>query len=72
MAYETEHGLIIIGSGPAGSSAAIKAGSEGLRPLVIEADEGLGGQASESSLIENYAGFPDGISGTELSARMIA
>jgi len=54
--------LSIYGAGPAGLSAAVYAASEGLRVAVIERDA-VGGQASWSSLIENYLGFPEGISG---------
>ncbi len=62
--------LIVIGGGPAGMSAAITAQSEGLSTLLIEKDEtGCGGQAGESSAIENYFGFPEGINGLELSQR---
>lgn len=65
--------LIIIGSGPAGLSAAINAASEGLETLVIDGNpNGLGGQAGTSSKIENLIGFPDGITGQELTARSIA
>src|SRR5207302_1079634 len=60
--------LIIVGAGPAGLAAAVYAGSEGLDVLVLETT-GPGGQAGASSKIENYMGFPNGISGRELSAR---
>jgi thioredoxin reductase (NADPH) len=60
--------LSIYGAGPAGLSAAVYAASEGLRVAVIERDA-VGGQASYSSLIENYLGFPQGISGAELAER---
>ncbi|MGB6199890.1 MAG: FAD-dependent oxidoreductase [Candidatus Acidiferrales bacterium] len=63
--------LIIVGAGPAGLAAAVYAGSEGLDVLVIETDT-PGGQAGSSSKIENYLGFPTGISGQELAARAIA
>ena len=60
--------LSIYGAGPAGLSAAVYAASEGLRVAVIERDA-VGGQAGSSSLIENYLGFPAGISGAELAER---
>ncbi|MGB6392835.1 MAG: FAD-dependent oxidoreductase [Candidatus Acidiferrales bacterium] len=60
--------LIIVGAGPAGLAAAVYAASEGLNVLVIEAAS-PGGQAGSSSKIENYLGFPTGISGQELTAR---
>jgi len=60
--------LLIVGGGPAGVAAAVYAGSEGLNALVIE-DTAVGGQAGTSSRIENYMGFPTGISGTDLTWR---
>lgn len=60
--------VIIIGSGPAGLSAAVYGASEGLQTLVIER-EAIGGQAGTSPLIRNYLGFPLGISGSELASR---
>src|SRR5258707_1576246 len=60
--------LIIIGAGPAGLAAAVYAASEGLDVLVLESS-GPGGQAGSSSKIENYLGFPTGISGHELAGR---
>jgi thioredoxin reductase (NADPH) len=60
--------LIIVGGGPAGVAAAVYAGSEGIEALVIE-DTAVGGQAGTSSRIENYMGFPTGISGTDLTWR---
>jgi thioredoxin reductase (NADPH) len=62
--------LIIVGAGPSGLAAAVYAASEGLDALVIETDA-PGGQAGSSSKIENYLGFPTGISGQELAARAI-
>ena len=59
--------VCIIGAGPAGLSAAVGAASEGL--LVIVLADKLGGQAGTSSRIENYLGFPDGLSGPSLTAR---
>ena len=63
--------LIIVGAGPSGLAAAVYAASEGLDALVIETNA-PGGQAGSSSKIENYLGFPTGISGQELAARAIA
>lgn len=63
--------LIIVGAGPSGLAAAVYAASEGLDALVIETTA-PGGQAGSSSKIENYLGFPTGISGQELAARAIA
>ncbi|KWV90472.1 cyclic nucleotide-binding domain-containing thioredoxin-disulfide reductase [Erythrobacter sp. YT30] len=60
--------LLIVGGGPAGVAAAVYAGSEGLNALVVE-DMAIGGQAGTSSRIENYMGFPTGISGTDLTYR---
>ena len=60
--------LIIIGAGPAGLAAAVYASSEGLDVLVLETNA-PGGQAGSSSRIENYLGFPTGISGQELAGR---
>ena len=57
--------VIIVGGGPAGVAAGVYAGAEGLRALVIE-DIAVGGQAGTSSRIENYMGFPTGISGADL------
>jgi thioredoxin reductase (NADPH) len=63
--------LVIVGAGPSGLAAAVYAASEGLDVLVIEA-ESPGGQAGSSSRIENYLGFPMGISGNELAGRASA
>ena len=63
--------LIIVGAGPSGLAAGVYAGSEGLNVLLIETAS-PGGQAGSSSKIENYLGFPMGISGQELAARAIA
>ncbi len=60
--------VIIVGAGPAGLAASIYGASEGLSVLVIE-DTAIGGQAGTSSKIENYFGFPKGISGSELAYR---
>ena len=63
--------VVIVGAGPSGLAAAVYAASEGLDVLVIEADS-PGGQAGSSSKIENYLGFPMGISGNELAGRAAA
>jgi thioredoxin reductase (NADPH) len=68
QAAEPFYDLIIVGGGPAGLSAAVYSGSEGLKTLMIE-KEAVGGQAGTSSRIENYLGFPNGISGAELARR---
>ncbi|MEM7723728.1 MAG: FAD-dependent oxidoreductase [Pseudomonadota bacterium] len=62
------HDVVIVGGGPAGVAAAVYAGSEGLKALVLE-DLAIGGQAGTSSRIENYMGFPTGISGADLCWR---
>ncbi len=62
--------VIIVGAGPSGLAAAVYAASEGLDALVVET-ESPGGQAGSSSKIENYLGFPTGVSGQELAARAI-
>jgi thioredoxin reductase (NADPH) len=60
--------VVIVGGGPSGVSAAVYAGAEGLSALVVE-DMAVGGQAGTSSRIENYMGFPTGISGADLCFR---
>jgi thioredoxin reductase (NADPH) len=60
--------LVVIGSGPAGLAAAVYGASEGLRTVSLDA-VAIGGQAGASSRIENYAGFPNGISGEELTGK---
>jgi thioredoxin reductase (NADPH) len=60
--------LVVVGSGPAGLAAAVYGASEGLRTVSLDA-VAIGGQAGASSRIENYAGFPNGISGEELTGR---
>jgi thioredoxin reductase (NADPH) len=60
--------VAIVGAGPSGLAAGVYAGAEGLRALVIDANA-VGGQAATSSRIENYMGFPTGISGADLCAR---
>ncbi len=62
--------LLVVGAGPAGLGAAVYGASEGLDTLVVEST-GLGGQAGSSRRIENYLGFPAGISGTELTSRAV-
>jgi thioredoxin reductase (NADPH) len=66
-----EYDLTIVGAGPAGLAAALYAASEGLTTVVIEA-VAPGGQAGTTSMIENYLGFPDGVSGNELATRAAA
>ena len=63
--------LVVIGSGPAGLAAAVYAGSEGLKCLVVE-KAAPGGQAGSSPKIENYLGFPTGISGDDLARRAVS
>jgi thioredoxin reductase (NADPH) len=60
--------LVVVGSGPAGLAAAVYGASEGLRTVSVDA-VAIGGQAGASSRIENYAGFPNGISGGDLTSR---
>ena len=62
--------LLVVGAGPAGLGAAVYGASEGLETLIVDS-RGLGGQAGESRRIENYLGFPAGISGTELTGRAV-
>jgi thioredoxin reductase (NADPH) len=62
--------LVIVGSGPGGLAAAVYGASEGLRTIVVER-EAPGGQAGTSSRIENYLGFPNGVSGSDLARRAI-
>src|SRR6266581_1021526 len=63
--------LVIVGAGPAGLAAAVYGASEGMRTLLLDG-HGPGGQAAASSRIENYLGFPSGISGSELTRRAVA
>src|SRR4029077_14647169 len=63
--------LLILGAGPAGLAAAVYGASEGLDVLVLESNM-PGGQAGSSSRVENYLGFPAGISGLELTGRAYA
>jgi thioredoxin reductase (NADPH) len=66
----TEYDVAIVGGGPAGLAAAVYGGSEGLRTVMIEC-EAPGGQAGTSSRIENYLGFPGGVSGGDLANRAL-
>ena len=65
-----EYDAVIVGAGPAGLAAAVYGASEGLKTIVIER-EAPGGQAGTSSRIENYLGFPSGVSGDELASRAL-
>jgi thioredoxin reductase (NADPH) len=65
---QDHYDLVIVGGGPAGLAAAVYGASEGLRTVLVER-EAPGGQAGQSSLIENYLGFPAGLSGSDLARR---
>jgi thioredoxin reductase (NADPH) len=65
-----EYDTVVVGAGPAGLAAAVYGASEGLRTIVVER-EAPGGQAGTSSRIENYLGFPSGVSGDELASRAL-
>jgi thioredoxin reductase (NADPH) len=65
-----DYDVVVIGAGPSGLAAAVYGASEGLRTLVVER-EAPGGQAGTSSRIENYLGFPSGVSGDELASRAL-
>ena len=69
-AESTLYDLVVVGAGPAGLAAAVYGASEGLRTAVIERDA-PGGQAAQSARIENYLGFPNGLSGGDLSHRAV-
>jgi thioredoxin reductase (NADPH) len=69
-AASSEYDAVIVGAGPAGLAAAVYGASEGLRTIVVER-EAPGGQAGTSSRIENYLGFPSGVSGDELASRAL-
>jgi thioredoxin reductase (NADPH) len=68
QAQQEFYDVVVVGAGPAGLAAGVYGASEGLRTLVIEA-AAPGGQAGSSSKIENYLGFPEGLSGSELAKR---
>ncbi len=68
--HEADYDVAIVGGGPAGLAAAVYGGSEGLRTVMIER-EAPGGQAGTSSRIENYLGFPGGVSGGDLANRAL-
>ena len=68
QAQQEFYDVVVIGAGPAGLAAGVYGASEGLRTLVVEASA-PGGQAGSSSKIENYLGFPEGLSGEELAKR---
>ena len=70
LGQREEVDLLVIGGGPAGLGAAVYGASEGLETLVVESTV-LGGQAGTSRRIENYLGFPAGITGTELTSRAV-
>jgi thioredoxin reductase (NADPH) len=70
LAPREEVDLLVVGAGPAGLGAAVYGASEGLDTLVVEST-GLGGQAGASRRIENYLGFPAGITGNELTSRAV-
>jgi thioredoxin reductase (NADPH) len=70
-ATRSVYDILVLGGGPAGLSAAIYAAREGMDALVIERSA-LGGQAGATDRIDNYPGFPEGISGSELAARLVA
>jgi thioredoxin reductase (NADPH) len=65
---QDHYDLVIVGGGPAGLAAAVYGASEGLRTVMVES-EAPGGQAGQSSLIENYLGFPSGLTGSDLARR---
>jgi thioredoxin reductase (NADPH) len=67
---QTVHDLAVVGAGPAGLAAAVYAASEGLRTVVLE-QTAPGGQAGSSMRIENYLGFPTGLTGSELAGRAV-
>ena len=69
-AEAADYDTVVVGAGPAGLAAAVYGASEGLRTIVIER-EAPGGQAGASSRIENYLGFPSGVSGDELASRAL-
>ena len=70
QASQDFYDMVVVGAGPAGLAAAVYGASEGLRTLVVEPDA-PGGQAGSSSRIENYLGFPSGITGADLGRRAL-
>jgi thioredoxin reductase (NADPH) len=68
QAQQKFYDVVVVGAGPAGLAAGVYGASEGLRTLIVEANA-PGGQAGSSSKIENYLGFPEGLSGEELAKR---
>ncbi|NUT96850.1 MAG: FAD-dependent oxidoreductase [Saccharothrix sp.] len=66
-----DHDLVVVGGGPAGLAAAVYSACEGLRVVIVE-DDAPGGQAGSTSRIENYLGFPAGLSGGDLARRALA
>src|SRR6476619_5029043 len=71
LAPREEVDLLVVGGGPAGLAAAVYGASEGLNTMIVEGTA-LGGQAGSSRRIENYLGFPAGITGTELTSRAVS
>jgi thioredoxin reductase (NADPH) len=71
LAPREEVDLLVVGGGPAGLAAAVYGASEGLDTLIVESTA-LGGQAGSSRRIENYLGFPGGVSGSELTSRAVS
>ncbi len=71
IADQRLYDLCIVGGGPAGLAAAVYGASEGLQTVVVERDA-PGGQAGQSAAIENYLGFPRGVSGADLTHRAVA
>lgn len=69
MAFNSD--LLVIGGGPAGLAAAINGASEGLAVRLLDSGDILGGQAKESNAIENYPGFPEGITGASLMGNLV-
>lgn len=71
VSMTTQCDLLIVGGGPAGMALAINSGSEGVDVKLLDSGPLLGGQAVQSSMIENYAGFPDGVTGSDLMFRCV-